>query len=133
MAREFVTISRDIREYVPEDWRDSKGEPELNAFKVKFKPLSKRQLAQLSDSSSRLSLNSNTILLGNAVNSIDTLKLSLVGWDNYIVDGNQVAFAKDASGLVSDELLEAIWLDVIEEIASHIIKVSKFPESEAKK
>lgn len=133
MAREFVTISRDVREYVPEDWRDSAGNPELNAFKVKFKPLSKRQLAQLADSSSRLSLNSNTILLGNAVNSIDTLKLALTGWENFIVNGQPVVFTKDSSGLVSDELLEDIWLDVIEEIATHIIKVSKFPEVELKK
>lgn len=130
MGREFVTLSLEERTYIPKDWIDSKGEPEANAFKVRFKPLNKRQLAAFIDNSSRLSINSNTIILGNAVNSIDVCKTALTGWENFIVDGEKVNFKKDSALLVEDSLLENIDLDIIEEIATHIVKVSRFPEIE---
>ncbi len=130
MAREFVTLSLEERSYTPKDWLDSKGEPEPNAFTVKFKPLNKRQLAVFIDNSSRLNINSNTIILGNAANSIDVCKTALTGWDNFIVDGEKVNFKKDSALLVDDALLENIPLDVQEEIATHIVRVSRFPEIE---
>lgn len=94
MAREFVTVSLEERSYVPNDWKDEKGKPETKALIFKFKPLSKRQLAQYSDNSSRLSISSNTILLGNATNAIDLFRASITGWDNFIVDGKAKPFKK---------------------------------------
>ena len=133
MARELVTLSRDVKVYTPKDWLDDKGAPETGALVFKFKPLSKRQLAVFSDNSSRLSLQSNTILLGNAANYIDVCKMAITGWDNLIISGTNKPFEKDSNGLVSDDIIEDIPLDIIEEVAAHIIKVSKFPETELKK
>lgn len=134
MAREFTTISKDIKKYTPKDWLDSEGKPEDNALVFKFQPLSKRQLAQFSDNSTRLSMQSNTILLGNAENLISAFKSSITGWDNLLVDGKPREFKKDQStGLVEDDIIEILPLDIIEEVASHIVKVSKFPEEELKK
>lgn len=134
MARELTTISKDIKKYTPKDWLDESGNPEDNALVFKFQPLSKRQLAQFSDNSTRLSMQSNTILLGNAENLISAFKSSITGWENLIVDGKPREFKKDsASGLVEDDIIEIIPLDIIEEVASHIVKVSKFPEDELKK
>ena len=64
MARELVTVSLEERSYIPNDWKDEKGKPEAKALTIKFKPLSKRQLAHYSDNSSRLNIGSNTISLG---------------------------------------------------------------------
>ena len=130
MAREFVTVSLEERIYVPNDWKDEKGKPEAKALTFKFKPLSKRQLAHYSDNSSRLSIGSNTISLGNAVGNLDLFKSAVTGWDNLIHEGKEVKFKTDPSGLLADDLLEDIWEDVIQEVANHILKVSKFPEEE---
>lgn len=131
MAREFVTVSLEERSYVPNDWKDEKGKPEAKALTFKFKPLSKRQLAQYSDNSSRLNIGSNTISLGNAVGNLDLFKSAITGWDNLIDnEGKDIKFKRDASGLVAEELIESIWEDVIQEVANHILKVSKFPEEE---
>lgn len=129
MAREFNTLTLDEREYVPKDWIDAKtGKPELNAFKIKFKPLNKRQLASFVDNSSRLSISTNTIILGNASNCIDVFKVAVTGWENCINRGEAVVFKKDSALLVDDSLIEIIDLDIIEEVANHIIKISRFPE-----
>lgn len=134
MARKFVTISKEVRTYVPKDWLEADGTPEANAFTVKFIPLSKRQLAQFSDNSTRLSMQSNTILLGNSENSLTLFKGVVIGWDNLFVNDKAIEFKKDPStNLISDEAIDGIDLDVIEEIVGHIIKVSKFPEDELKK
>lgn len=134
MAREFTTISKDIKKYTPKDWLGEGGKPEDGALVFKFQPLSKRQLAQFSDNSTRLSMQSNTILLGNAENLISAFKSSITGWENLIVDGKQREFKKDSStGLVEDDIIEILPLDIIEEVAGHIVKVSKFPEEELKK
>ena len=131
MAREFVTVSLEERSYVPNDWKDEKGKPEAKALTFKFKPLSKRQLAQYSDNSSRLNIGSNTISLGNAVGNLELFKASVTGWDNFLdKEGKEIKYKKDASGLVAEELIEYIWEDVIQEVANHILKVSKFPEEE---
>ena len=130
MAREFVTVSLEERSYVPNDWKDEKGKPEAKALTFKFKPLSKRQLAQYSDNSSRLNIGSNTISLGNATNAIDLFKIAIVGWDNFIVDGKAKPFKKEGNGLLDEEAIEVLPLDIIEEVANHILKVSKFPEEE---
>ena len=132
MAREFVTVSRDERTYVPKDWKDEKGEPEKGALTFKFIPLSVRQLANFQDSSSRMSLNSSTLLLGNAGVHIDVFKMAISGWDNYLVDKEAVVYKKDGTG-VKESLVEPLPLDIIEEVASHILQVSKFPEDNKKK
>ena len=131
MARAVVTVSREERKYIPKDWLDEKGNPEPKALVFKFKPLSKRQLAHYSDNSSRLSVSSNTILLGNAVGNLDLFKTTVTGWENLLDEnGKEVKFQTDASGLINEDLLESIWEDVIQEVANHILKVSKFPEEE---
>ena len=130
MARVFTTNSRDEKVYVPRDFIDEKGKPEKDALSIRFIPLSKRQLALFQDASSRMSIASSTIILGNASVNIDVFKEAVIGWDNFIVDGAKVEFKKDASGKVHEEVLEQFPLDIIEEVANHIAKVSKFPEEE---
>ena len=131
MAREFVTVSLEERSYVPNDWKDEKGKPEAKALTFKFKPLSKRQLVHYLDNSSRLNIGSNIILLGNVVGNLELFKVSVIGWDNFLdKEGKEIKYKKDASGLVAEELIEYIWEDVIQEVANHILKVSKFPEEE---
>ena len=131
MAREFVTVSLEERSYVPNDWKDEKGKPEAKALIFKFRPLSKRQLAHYSDNSSRLNIGSNTISLGNAVGNLELFKASITGWDNFLdKDGKEIKFKRDSSGVVAEELVECVWEDVIQEVANHILKVSKFPEEE---
>jgi hypothetical protein len=131
MARELVTVSLEERSYIPNDWKDEKGKPEAKALTIKFKPLSKRQLAHYSDNSSRLNIGSNTISLGNAVGNLELFRASVTGWDNLVDnEGKDIKFKRDASGLIAEDLIELIWEDVIQEVATHILKVSKFPEEE---
>ena len=131
MARKFVTIDRSERTYVPKDWIDLKTkEPEEKALTFKFIPLSKRQLAQFADNSTRMSLQNNVILLGNASVNIEIFKTAINGWDNFIVDDKPYKFTKGANGLVSEDVIEILDQDIIDEIALHILKVSKADEEE---
>lgn len=134
MARIITTVSREVRKYTPKDWLLPSGEPEEKALVIHFQPLSKRQLAQFADNSTRLSIQSNTILIGNAENAINVFKTALVGWDNFLADGKPLEFKKDNStGLLDEDIVEIIPLDIIEEVANHIVKTSRFPEEELKK
>jgi hypothetical protein len=59
------------------------------------------------------------------------IQASVTGWDNLIDnEGKDIKFKRDASGLIAEDLIELIWEDVIQEVATHILKVSKFPEEE---
>ena len=131
MARKFVTIDRSEKAYVPKDWIDSKTkEPEEKALTFKFIPLSKRQLAQFADNSTRMSLQNNVILLCNASINIEIFKTAVSGWANFIVDEKPYKFKKGANGLVEEDVIEILDQDIIDEVASHIIKVSKATEEE---
>lgn len=118
MARKFVTLDMSERSYVPKDW----AEEEVK-LTFKFKPLSKRQLAQFRDNSSRMSLQNNTILLGVASINIDIFRSQICGWENLEIDDKKVSF-KAVSGLVDEAVVNALPLDIIEEVALHIIEVS---------
>lgn len=118
MARKFVTLDMSERSYVPKDWADEEVK-----LTFKFKPLSKRQLAQFRDNSSRMSLNSNTILLGVASINIDIFRSQVCGWENLEIDDKKVTY-KAVSGLVEEAVVNALPLDIIEEVALHIIEVS---------
>lgn len=130
MAKNYVTVDRSERVYVVKDSLDINGKPEKDALSFKFIPLSKRQLAAFQDSSTRMNISSNTILLGTAIVNMDVFKEAVVGFDNLCINGSIVQFKKDMSGRLHDDLLEDIPLELIEEVATHIIKVSKFPEEE---
>ena len=62
--------------------------------------------------------------------SIYLFKIAITGWDNFIVDGKAKPFKKEGNGLLDEEAIEVLPLDIIEEVANHILKVSKFPEEE---
>lgn len=131
MGRKFVTIDRSEKSYVPKDWIDEKTkEPEDKALSFKFIPLSKRQIAQFSDNSTRMSLASNAILLGNASVNIDIFKTAISGWDNFVVDGKPYKFKKGNNGLVDEEVINILDQDIIDEVANHILDTSKASDVE---
>lgn len=126
MGRKFVTIDRSERKYVPKDWLDNKTkEPEEKALTFKFIPLSKRQLAQFADNSTRMSLNGNVLLLGTASINIEIFKTAICGWDNFIVNEKPYKYKKGTNGLVDEEVIDILDQDIIDEVALHILDVSK--------
>lgn len=127
MGRKFTTIDRNEREYIPKDWKDENDKPEQNALKFKFKPLSKRQLAEFSDNSSRMQVHSGTVILGTTSIDIEVFKVAINGWENFIVDDKEYKF-KRVNGLVDEDAINILDLDIISEVSNHIIEVSKVPE-----
>lgn len=130
MAKNYVTVDRSEKRYTVRDSLDANGKPEKEALVFKFIPLSKRQLAVFQDSSTRMSMSSNTILLGNASVNIDIFKEAITGFENLQVNGAMLQFKKDLQGRLHDDVIEDIPLELIEEVSTHIVKVSKFPEEE---
>ena len=94
MGRKFTTVNRSEQEYVPKDWKNGEGKPELNALTFRFKPLNKRQLAEFSDNSSRMQVQSSTVILGTSSIDYDIFKVAITGWDNFIVDGKALPFKR---------------------------------------
>jgi len=125
MAKKFVTVSRDEREYIPEDWKQDD-----NPLKFKFKPLSTRQLAKFADSASRMNINESTIILGTASTNIDVFRTAVSGWENFIVDDKEYPFKKASNGLIPEEVVDIIGGELVDEVANHILEQSRAGDTE---
>lgn len=126
MARQFskpATVSRENISYFLAEDIDEKGKPAKGALEFILKPMSKKQLANYQDSSSRMNVFNNTILLGNSANEIDLFRSNVVGMKNFIVDGEDYAFKRE-NNLVDDKIIEILPLDIIGEVAREIIRIS---------
>ena len=135
MARQFTkpaTVSRDNISYFLREDIDEKGKPVKGALEFIIKPMSKKQLANYQDSSSRMNVFNNTILLGNSANEIDLFRSNVVGMKNFIVSGEDYAFKRE-NNLVDDAIIEILPLDIIGEVAREIIRISTItPETMGK-
>ena len=135
MARQFTkpaTVSRENISYFLQEDIDEKGKPVKGALEFTIKPMSKKQLANYQDSSSRMNVFNNTILLGNSANEIDLFRSNVVGMKNFIVDGEDYAFKRE-SNLVDEKIIEILPLDIIGEVAREILRVSTItPEAMGK-
>lgn len=135
MARQFskpATVSRENTSYFLAEDIDEKGKPAKGALEFILKPMSKKQLANYQDSSSRMNVFNNTILLGNSANEIDLFRSNVVGMKNFIVDGEDYAFKRE-NNLVDDKIIEILPLDIIGEVAREIIRISTItPETMGK-
>lgn len=135
MARQFskpATVSRENISYFLAEDIDEKGKPVKGALEFILKPMSKKQLANYQDSSSRMNVFNNTILLGNSANEIDLFRSNVVGMKNFIVDGEDYAFKRE-NNLVDDKIIEILPLDIIGEVAREIIRISTItPETMGK-
>ena len=135
MARTFTkpaTVSRDNISYFLQEDIDEKGKPVKGAVEFIIKPMSKKQLANYQDSSSRMNVFNNTILLGNSANDIDLFKSNVIGMKNFIVDGEEYPFKKDGL-LVAEEIINILPLDIISEVSKEIQRVSVPTEEDLKK
>lgn len=113
MARKIVTLDMSPKDFTPTEWKEDE-----KPWVLKVKPLSKRQLAQYKDNSSRMSLTTNSFYFGTSVSALDIFKTQVVGWENYPIP------YKQKNGVVDDEVFESVHLDDIEETANYIIKIS---------
>lgn len=136
MARQFTnkfaTVTRTEVTYVLQEDLDEKGKPVKGSLEFTLKPMSKKQIANYQDSSSRMNVFNNTILLGNASNEIDLFRSNVVGMKNFIVDGEDYPFKRE-NNLVDEKIVDILPLDIIGEVAREIIRVSTVSEDAIKK
>lgn len=90
----------------------------------KFKPLSKRQLALYKDSNSKMSLQNNTFYFGNSASALEVFRSQVTNWENITDNDGKEIKIKITNGLIDENLINGFPLDVIEEVAGHIINVS---------
>ena len=119
-----ATVSRDAQEYILLSERDEKGKAIKDATVFKVRPLSKKQLANYQDSSSRMNVFNNTILLGNSANELELFRSNVVDIKNLLSEDDVVIPFKKDGMLVSDELIEMLPLEIISEVARHILEIS---------
>lgn len=122
MARKIVTIDMSPREYIPTEWKDDE-----KPWKLKVKPLSKRQLATYKDNSTRMNLQTNSFYFGTSVNAYEIFKSQVTGWENFPIN------YKEANGLVDEEVMNSIHIEDIEEVSNYIIKISTVGADELEK
>jgi hypothetical protein len=136
MARNFskklATLDRESYVYHLQEDLDEKGKPVKGALEFSIRPMSKKQIANFQDSSSRMNVFNNTILLGNSANDIDLFKSNVIGMKNFIVDGEEYPFKKDGL-LVAEEIINILPLDIISEVSKEIQRVSVPTEEDLKK
>lgn len=114
-----------IFSYVPEAFT-----AEDKPLTFKFKLLTNLQLARFTDQATKLDINTGKIALGTSEAEYQIAKLCVVGWENLIVDGEEVPYTTDANGQFKDSEIEDILglFDVITEVGKYISTVSKYPE-----
>ena len=136
MARQFTskfaTVTRTEVNYVLQEDLDEKGKPIKGSLEFTLKPMSKKQIANYQDASSRMNVFNNTILLGNASNEIDLFRSNVIGMKNFIVDGEDYPFKRE-NNLVDEKIVDILPLDVIGEVAREIIRISTVSEDALKK
>ena len=130
MARDITTVSKEARTFVPLDWI---ADPVAEQLTFEYTPLSKRQLAKVADSSSKMDIGTNTILLGNAEVSMKVFQEHISGVKNLVVDGKNVKFKKGTNGGVHADIIDMLPLDVMEETVREILSVSKFGDADKEK
>ena len=119
-----ATVSRDAQDYVLQSERDEKGKPIKDATIFKVRPLSKKQLANYQDASSRMNVFNNTILLGNSANELELFRSNVIDIKNLLADDDSVIPFKKDGMLVSEELIEMLPLEIISEVARNILEIS---------
>ena len=123
--KDFKRVVKTELSYVPELFTGVK-----KPFKVKFMPLSQKQLARFADSSTKLDVQTGKILLGTSEIEYEVARLAITGWENLIVEGSEVVFKKGYDGKVDEALVEDIegFFDILVEVGKHILMVSRYPE-----
>ena len=125
MALELKKVQRVEATYVPEMFKGTK-----KPFKVKFMPLAQKQLARFADNSTKLDVQSGKLILGTSEIEYEMARQAITGWENLVVDGKEVVFAKGYDNKFDESLIEDVegLFDIFVEIGKYISVVSKFPE-----
>lgn len=125
MGREFKKIVREELSYVPEMFI---GEKKPLTFKMRT--LSQKELAKFADAGTRLNVNSGMLILGTTEIEYEIARLCINGWDNFVVEGDTIAFKRDGAGKLDERIIEDIdgFFDILVEVGKYISVVSKYPE-----
>ena len=126
MARTLSTVTKEERTFIPVDWLSD----DKDQLTFVYKPLSKRQLAKVAESSSKMDIQTNTILIGNAEIGMRVVTEAVTDIKNLVVDEKMVKFKKGPNGNVDDAIIEMLPLDIIDEVAREILSVSKFGDAD---
>lgn len=122
--REFRKVVQRVIEYIPSGFEDEK-----KPLTFMLRTLTQRELAQIADQSSRLDIATNQMVLGTSELEYETARKTIIGWDNFIVEGKELKFVQDYDGyFVESIILELDIFDVLTEVGRHIITTSKLPE-----
>ena len=124
MGRKFTTVSKEEREYIPTDWLDDPKEEQLV---ITYKPLSKRQLAKIEDNATKLDVSTNTMMFTNAESSLGIFQDQVTGIKNLVVNDKPMKFKK-SNKRVHEDIIDALDLDIIQEISREIVYKSKFSD-----
>jgi hypothetical protein len=118
MAREFKKIVREELSYVPEMFI---GEKKPLTFKMRT--LSQKELAKFADAGTRLNVNSGMLILGTTEIEYEIARLCINGWDNFVVEGDTIAFKRDGAGKLDERIIEVASLDLIEVPGQFLVAV----------
>jgi hypothetical protein len=124
MGRKFTTVSKEEREYIPTDWLDDPKEEQLV---ITYKPLSKRQLAKIEDNATKLDVSTNTMMFTNAESSLGIFQDQVTGIKNLVVNDKPMKFKK-SNKRVHEDIIDALDLDIIQEVSREIVYKSKFSD-----
>jgi hypothetical protein len=111
--------------YVPEAFLSAE-----KPLTFKFKLLSNLQLARFTDQATKLDIHTGKIVLGTSEAEYQIAKLCITGWENLIVEDEEIPFVPSNDGKFKDSVIEDIdgLFDIITEVGRYISVISKHPE-----
>jgi hypothetical protein len=70
------------------------------------------------------------LILGTTEIEYEIARLCITGWDNFVVEGDTIAFKRDGAGKLDERIIEDIdgFFDILVEVGKYISVVSKYPE-----
>lgn len=106
--------------------------------KFKLGIIDNATMARLKDGQTRYILNDKSkdgnsdMTINRHQHNVEVVRHGLRGWENLSDGKGQVSFKKGEDGLVTDDVMKVLPLNVVEEIAEEIIRLNSFSGDESK-
>lgn len=90
-----------------------------------FKPMSIKKITEYMDRTTKMSISDNSIYLGNSTINLEVFKAQIKNWENIFDEKGEEIKIKLNNGYLTEEQANIFPPEIINEVANHIVNVSK--------
>ncbi len=110
-------------EYIPLSERG-----EEKPFTINIRPLTKREYALIEDKIAKF-YRDETMTFASASTNIETFQRGVTGWNNLLDENGKQIKPDKMNGMLTDDAINLLPIDIITEVANVIVGITKDPEN----